>query len=415
MDEPLRIAVIGCGTAGAAAALLLDRAGHEVTVFERVPEPGPVGAGIMMQPSGLLVLERLGLAGRVLASGAHVTRLFCETTHGRTILDLRYEDLAEGLFGVGLHRGVLFETLFDALRASNVRVRCGVAVERLCPAPRDRIAPATAEGTTEGVFDLALVCDGARSRVRDSMVGLTKTVRPYPWGALWFIGADPDARHGGRLHQIVAGTERMVGLLPTGLGAGSAPSRRPLVSLFVSTRAADVSAIQERGLTRWKEEVAETAPDSAAVLDQIVDFGELTFASYYDVTLPRWHAHRIALLGDAAHATSPQLGQGCNLALCDAAAFADALAAERTVPRALERYTASRREHLAYYQLATRWLTPFFQSDRGLLGVLRDAALGPASSLAFVRREMVRRMAGTKTGILVGSRETRMPRATVKA
>src|SRR5271170_1172129 len=101
MRHPLRVAVIGCGTAGAASALLLSRAGHDVTVFERVPQPGPVGAGIMMQPSGLLVLERLGLAGHVLARGARVDRLFCETSAGHAVLDLKYESLAEGLFGVG--------------------------------------------------------------------------------------------------------------------------------------------------------------------------------------------------------------------------------------------------------------------------------------------------------------------------
>jgi NADPH-dependent 2,4-dienoyl-CoA reductase/sulfur reductase-like enzyme len=58
MSPALRVAVIGCGTTGAATALFLSRAGHAVTVLERVPEPGPVGAGIMMQPSGLLVVRR---------------------------------------------------------------------------------------------------------------------------------------------------------------------------------------------------------------------------------------------------------------------------------------------------------------------------------------------------------------------
>lgn len=408
MDERLDVAVIGCGTAGAASALFLSRAGHRVTLFERVPEPGPVGAGIMMQPSGLLVLERLGLAGPILRRGAKVERLCCDTAGGRTVLDLAYGDLGEGLFGVGLHRGVLFETLHGAVKGSAVHLRCGMAIERLRRAPdRDRVLVEDDTGVRHGPFDLVVVCDGARSRVRDSMPSVSRTVRPYPWGALWFIGKDPALRYTGRLHQIVRGARRMIGLLPTGLGPDGA--QVPLVSLFASVRADTVDAVRARGLDAWKDDVRSVAPHAAPVLEQVTSFDQLTFAAYFDVTMPRWHAHRVVFLGDAAHATSPQLGQGCNLALVDAADLEDALDASRTVAAALDRYTASRRDHLAYYQLATRWLTPFFQSDGDWLGILRDLALGPACAVPYVRREMVRSMAGTKTGLLFGSRVTRMP------
>jgi 2-polyprenyl-6-methoxyphenol hydroxylase-like FAD-dependent oxidoreductase len=407
--EPhVRVGVVGSGTAGAACALFLSRAGHEVTVFERVPEPGPLGAGIMMQPSGLLVLERLGLAARILERGARVEHLVCETSTGEPVLDLRYDALGEGLYGVGLHRGVLFETLYRALCASDAHVRCGVSIDRIASTRDGRVALVDDCGERHEPFDLIAICDGARSRVRDAMTTLAKTVRPYPWGALWYIGRDPEGSHAGALRQIVLGASRMIGLLPTGLG----PDRGdvPLVSLFFSVRADRIDAVRTAGLDAWKAGVREMVPASAAVLDQIDDFAELTFASYFDVTMPRWHAHRVVVLGDAAHATSPQLGQGCNLALCDAAALADALVAEATLDAGLARYTASRRAHLAYYQLATRWLTPFFQSDWPVLAFARDALMARAASLAFVRREMVRSMAGTKTGILFGTMATRMPK-----
>jgi 2-polyprenyl-6-methoxyphenol hydroxylase-like FAD-dependent oxidoreductase len=170
-----------------------------------------------------------------------------------------------------------------------------------------------------------------------------------------------------------------------------------------------VEALREEGLGAWKREVLSVAPSAEALLDQVHGFDELTFAPYFDVVLPRLHAPRIAILGDAAHATSPQLGQGCNLALCDAAALADALAVTPSVDDALLHYTAARHAHLAYYQLVTRWLTPFFQSDVWLAGALRDALFPLAGRIPFARREMVRSMAGTKTGFLWGSMETRMP------
>jgi 2-polyprenyl-6-methoxyphenol hydroxylase-like FAD-dependent oxidoreductase len=392
----LRIAVIGAGTAGSASAILLSRAGHSVTVFERVPEPGPVGAGIMMQPSGLGVLEAMGLADAILSRGAKVDRLVCDTRTGRSVLDLHYDALGNGLHGVGLHRGVLFETLFSALRRSTASLLCGVGVERI-RVRGDRVAVRDDEGRVHDDFDLALVCDGARSRVRDSLRDLSCVVRPYPWGALWFIARDDGRAFGGRLHQLVDGTRRMVGTLPTGLGPGGRPGQ--LVSLFVSTRADDVERVRASGLAAWKRDVLDVAPATEPLLDQIDDLSQLTFASYFDVVMPRWHVHRVALLGDAAHATSPQLGQGCNLALCDAAALAKAVDEEDTVERALSSFTAARRDHLGFYQLATRWLTPFFQSDLHPLAWVRDNFMGISCRLPFVRREMVRAMAGTKTGI----------------
>ena len=73
-----------------------------------------------------------------------------------------------------------------------------------------------------------------------------------------------------------------------------------------------------------------------------------------------------------------------------------------SLPSALDEYSRRRKDHLAFYQFATRWLTPFFQSDHGILGVLRDALMGPMCRIPFIRREMVRSMTGTKAGMLFG-------------
>lgn len=180
----MRVAIVGLGTAGAASALFLSRAGHAVTLFERVPEPGPAGAGIMMQPSGLLVLERLGCAGPILERGSRVDSLVATTTSGRRVLDLRYAELAPELYGLGLHRGVLFETLFGAVAASAVDLRLGVEARALAGG-----GILDARGRAHGPFELVLLCDGARSHVRDALAALAKVVRPYPWRALWFIGS----------------------------------------------------------------------------------------------------------------------------------------------------------------------------------------------------------------------------------
>jgi 2-polyprenyl-6-methoxyphenol hydroxylase-like FAD-dependent oxidoreductase len=115
--------------------------------------------------------------------------------------------------------------------------------------------------------------------------------------------------------------------------------------------------------------------------------------------MPRWHGEGVVFLGDAAHATSPQLGQGANLALWDAMVLADVLAGGGSIAD----YTKLRRGHLGYYQFATRALTPVFQGDLRLVGWLRDLVFPWSAWLAPLRWRMVRTMMGVDTGVLWGA------------
>src|SRR6185369_7552239 len=98
----MNIGIIGCGVAGMAAAILLSRAGHRVTVLERFAQPRPLGAGLLLQPTGLAVLERLGLADAARHAGAPVNGIRGFTVAGRKVLDLSYSDLAPGCAGLGI-------------------------------------------------------------------------------------------------------------------------------------------------------------------------------------------------------------------------------------------------------------------------------------------------------------------------
>jgi len=396
--RPIDVGIIGAGTAGAAAGIFLARAGHAVTVYERVPEPGPVGAGIVLQPSGMAVLHRLGLLARVVARGARIQKLHCETVRGRTIVGLNYAALHPTWYGLGLHRGVLFQALHAALTAERVALRCGVEIVAARRAGRAR-ALLDANGRVAGEHQLIVIADGARSHARD-VTALRTAARPYPWGALWFVARDPSMRFGERLFQVVDGPRRMLGLLPTGLGPNGAD---PLVSLFWSVRVDRLAALLDGGADAWKRECGAMTPEVAPVLEQIERLEDLTFATYHDVVMSSWNTRSAVCLGDAAHAMSPQLGQGCNLALVDAAVLADCMAETDHLPSALDAYTRRRREHLDFYQRATRWLTPFFQSDLDVLGSLRDLLMGGTHRIPFVHREMVRSMTGTKAGWLAGT------------
>jgi 2-polyprenyl-6-methoxyphenol hydroxylase-like FAD-dependent oxidoreductase len=112
----------------------------------------------------------------------------------------------------------------------------------------------------------------------------------------------------------------------------------------------------------------------------------------------RWFDEGIVVLGDAGHAMSPQLGQGVNLALADAACLAECIS-KYPLPTALRQYQRRRLFALRYYQLATRWLTPWFQSDHEWLTPLRRMFFVVAGAIPLARKLMTMSMAG-----LVGHR-----------
>lgn len=389
MPRPLRIAIIGSGTAGPAAAVFLARAGHEVEVFERAPQKLPVGAGFLLQPTGLAVLERLGLRADLLPHTAPITKLYCRTLSGRTLLDLSYSELGRDLHGAGTHRATLLDRLLAAALAAGVHIHWGTAMEKLTRDSSRRPCLHDDQGRTYGPYELVLICDGANSALR-AHCGVPARVSRYPWGALWFIGQRTPEFDPHVLWQCVHTTRLLNGYLPTG-------TRDDLLSLFWSLRLDAIPAWRATPLAVWKQQILTLAPQAESFLQQIQSHAQIAIAAYHDVIMPRWHGERIALLGDAAHALSPQLGQGVNLALMDAAALADALACY-PLEQALERYSATRRKHLRFYQFATRWATPFFQSDLLPLGWLRDIAFPLMHGLPILRRQMTATMAGGKTG-----------------
>jgi salicylate hydroxylase len=117
----MRIAVIGCGPGGLASALCLDRAGHDVTLFDRFEQPKPLGSGLLLQPSGQAVLADLGVLEAIKARSAQVNRLFgINVANGRRALDMEYRHIGSGVHALGIHRASLFEVLFDAVRKAGI-------------------------------------------------------------------------------------------------------------------------------------------------------------------------------------------------------------------------------------------------------------------------------------------------------
>ncbi|HZW17638.1 MAG TPA: NAD(P)/FAD-dependent oxidoreductase [Luteimonas sp.] len=387
---PHHVAIVGYGTAGQAAALLLSRDGHRVEVFEQAAEPGPVGAGFLLQPTGLQVLWSMGLLEEALAHGAPVRRLYGETPFGRAVMDMRYAGLDARLHGLGMQRGALFSLLarawpgFDAMHRGTRITTVDHGARRI----RD------AAGHWHGPFDMIVLADGSASRLRGHVAdgGLD---RPYPWGALWCLVPRGDWPWGDELRQRYVAARRMIGLLPVGTRPGD---ETPRLSFFWSLRSDGFDAWQAGGMEAWREEVRAIWPDAVGCLGE-VQATSLARASYRDAVPRRWCRGRVVLAGDAAHAMSPQLGQGVNMALLDALSLRDALRVKSGVEDALGCYERERRRHVRIYQFWSRWLTPLFQSDRDLVAKLRDLAFLPLGRLPGGRGHMLRVLSGTQRGL----------------
>ena len=115
--QALDTIVCGCGPGGMAAALFLHRAGHRVRILEQFDTPKPVGSGLMLQPTGMAVLEELGLAVRMRGIGRRIDRFVGRVVpSGRRVLDVRYAAIGRGdVRGLAVHRAALFNVLLAAI------------------------------------------------------------------------------------------------------------------------------------------------------------------------------------------------------------------------------------------------------------------------------------------------------------
>lgn len=389
MKTSMRIAIVGYGTAGQALALALSRDDHRVEVFERVPEPGPVGAGFLLQPTGLSALWELGLLDDALRHGAVVKRLFGETPTARPVMDMRYRELHPALFGLGMQRGAIFRML-DAAWTQERQLHCGREIAHV---DHQRGVLRDAHGDEHGAYDLIAVADGAASKLR-AEIGEIAFDRPYPWGAQWCLVPAGDWPWRDELRQRYRRARRMAGMLPVGTRPDDPV---PRLSFFWSLPAA---ALAEAGCdaARWREELAEVWPEALDCLRDTAIPDGLAQARYRDTVLRRWHRGRAVLVGDSAHAMSPQLGQGANMALVDALTLRDALRDADSVPAALHVYERGRRAHLSAYHFWSRWLTPMFQSEHDRIAMMRDAVFHPMSRIPGGRGQMLRVLTGTRRG-----------------
>ena len=328
----------------------------------------------MIQPTGLAVLDRLGLAEETVRRGAPVDALLGLEETGKVVLDAPYRTLGiDGAFGLGIHRASLFGVLYEAVRSRALPIETGRKISGSTLEQSGRQLTFD-DGSASRVFDLIVDASGWQTVFDTDPKGVLE------FGALWASlpteADDPFA--GNLLEQRYRRAAQMVGVLPIGTRKGASG---PEVPFFWSLKRADYPKWKDTPLDQWKDEVLALWPETRVLLDRITDREQLTFARYAHRTMKRPNAERLIAIGDAWHSASPQLGQGANMALLDAWGLARGLEHGRTLNEGLRLAVGWRHDHVWLYQWVTALFTPLYQSDKAWHAALRDRLLAPVSKV----------------------------------
>ena len=366
-DARPRAVVIGAGIGGLCAAIGLRRAGWDVTVLERAPELADVGAGLTLLPNGLAALDRLGVGDAVRAQGRAAVPGGLRTPDGTWLLRLDAAAMARlvGTTAVGIHRATLQRTLLAALPAGVVVT--GAGVSRVEPGPPALVAYGRDGREVVERPALVVAADGIHSPVRHAL--WPEHPGPAYSGTTAWRGVTAAPWSGGLATVLTWGRGTEFGMVPLEDGrvywfcAVTAPpgGRAP---------DGDERAEVRRLVGRWHDPIPALldATEPGAVRRDDLD--------HLAAPLPAYTAGAVALLGDAAHAMTPNLGQGANQAIEDAVALVAACPPGGDVITGLRAYDRARRRRTQAVVRAAHLAGRFGQGLESTAAIgLRNAAL----------------------------------------
>lgn len=370
-----RVLIVGAGIAGLSLGIALRRQGIEPDIIERQDGLPPHGTGIYLLGNAMRVLRSLGIADEVLARGAPIATQTLLNRRGRR---LAVVDTATFWAGcgpcVGLRRQELQDVLATSLGETHVRFSTTVATLQQ---RADSVVARFGDGD-ERAYDLVVGADGVHSSTRRQLFG---DAHPRFRGQVaWrFLARCPPQITGWTLY---AGRQGVFLYLP--VGGGQAYCYADVEADQPFTDAPDGRL--ERLRSRFGD-FASPVPETLAELQspQRVHVGAIE-----DVQQEPWSKGQVVLIGDAAHATSPNMASGAAMALEDSAVLAQLMASAESAEQVIRAYAARRAARVAWVREQTqrrdrlRHLPPLIRDALTLLFARRVYAANYAPLLAEI-------------------------------
>lgn len=370
VETPKRVLIVGAGPGGLTAAIALRRVGIDVALFERAPALGKAGAGLGVQSNALRALMRLGIGDQLIQAGTELRHQEIYDSSGTLLLELPQGQVADafGTPAISLMRSDVQLSLVDALQDGVLRLESEcVGVEQ----DSDGVTALFADGYSERGA-LLIGADGGRSVVRRHVYGDANTPPRYSGVTIWrsvvqLDGALPEDTARGYL-----GPGQTFVMFPVGRqriywGVGK---RQPEGGSDSPDRIHQILFEHLREFPEISRRVVGETPQTEIIRTDIYDRDP-------DRT---WVKGRVALLGDAAHLTTPFVGQGAGIAMEDGVLLAKELALteglrdQQMLVQALNSYERARMPRCASIVLSSRrrgqilfWSNPALRSARNAM------------------------------------------------
>jgi 2-polyprenyl-6-methoxyphenol hydroxylase-like FAD-dependent oxidoreductase len=328
MTAVRKVAVIGAGVTGLAAAIQLAKAGVEVDVFEAKPELSALGSGISLQGNALRVFDALGAWDDIRAAGYPFEGLNLRAPGPAAPIVAELPDVKTGgpdyPAAMGMPRPALAQILLAHAEKAGARVRFGVKLTALEDEAGDGVN-VIVDGESAGEYDLVIGADGLHSTVRE-LIGIDEKPQSTGMG-IWrtFVSRPAEVV---RSELYYGGPVYIAGYTPTG---------DDTMYAFLVEKAQDRFAVSDEEATRimLEESRAYGGPWNAIRADlEKGAHANYTWFTQHIVTEP-WNRGRVVIIGDAAHSCPPTIAQGAAQGLEDAIVLTELLTSRDTVDQGL--------------------------------------------------------------------------------